>query len=629
MQLILVHYTFNTKLKMWIHFIDTIIFKRYLLCIFFLSIPFFLMSEENLTYGSDSIYIQNQDKTIYYDSDSLFYNYAHKGFNNVIGDLYEYYEDVFWNLPESRRQMELQKMKDIAEVYDSDSLRNEADFLEIISLPQAEQSQAEYKVQKIQEFIDKASLRNDVSMKLRGMNAAFDLFWGIKEYAKAFSQIYLMEKELESITDKDFPDRGHIYFKIGQAYFFFRDYEKAIPYLRKAMTPSVHYCDRSDLQARNTLGLYYNLKGQVDSAEYYFRSAYNSYDKVKSRSKYDALSLSNLGHCLVKRKDYNEAISYFRAGLQRILKDDDLKMASDITVGLANCYLEKGDMRKSKHMIDSSVLYINKSDNKVLYRTLYPLMSKYYIKTGNKFLADAYIDSTVVSMLSYMEEYSSLNILRAEQALFEVENKAKDEELYHQTKSYNDKIFYGIIIIGFISIGLIIFFILYRKNRMAYQALVLKNQDWAEAKTSYKPIDNDDNDMDALSEEGGITDEPDRPDEEDITLMNQVNDLIKKEKIFKDLDLTLDSLSKQMNINRNYLSKAINKTTGKNFNTYINEYRIKEAIKIMSDEKSDLISIDAIALEVGFSNRISFYQSFKKITGLTPSHFRNNKVRVM
>lgn len=119
----------------------------------------------------------------------------------------------------------------------------------------------------------------------------------------------------------------------------------------------------------------------------------------------------------------------------------------------------------------------------------------------------------------------------------------------------------------------------------------------------------------------------DLPSEEDRIVMKKVYEVVAKEKVYKDLDLTLDSLAKSMDINRNYLSKAINRITGKNFNTYINEYRVKEAIKILSSEKSDIISIDAIALEVGFNNRTSFYQSFKKITGLSPSDFRKNRAK--
>lgn len=605
------------------YLLKTIILKRFTFSVLFLSVSFLHMTGENII--KDSLYVKSQKKTVYYNSDLLFSDYARDGYASVIGDLYEYYEDVFWNMPEESKQQEIQKMRDIAKAFNSDSLSLEAYFIEALCLPQDTKDKVVYKIDELQDIVYRAKKENNLSMKLRSMDAIIGLCWQNKEYAKSFSQIQLMEKELEKADIQNCPDKARFCFEIGQAYFFFRDYDKSIPYLRKAMTPSSHYCDRADLKARNTIGLYYNIKGEVDSAEYYFRSAYNSYDKVKSRSKYDALSLSNLGHCLVKRKNYNEAISYFKAGLTRILEDNDYKMASEITVGLGLCYCEQNNMRKAKHMIDSSLIYIKKSDNVHLYRNLYPLMSKYYIKTGNKKLAEAYVDSTTVSTMRFMEEYSSLNILRAEQALFEMEKTAKDDELKYNAKVYNDRVFYGILIICFMFLCLLIFVVLYRKNKMAYKALVLKNQDWAEAKTTFEEQDGD---TDALSDNNDVVNDTD-PGEEDMELMKQVNELIKKDKKFKDLDLSLDSLSKEININRNYLSKAINKTTGKNFNTYINEFRIKEAIKIMSDEKSDLISIDAIALEVGFSNRISFYQSFKKITGLTPSDFRNNKAKAI
>lgn len=184
---------------------------------------------------------------------------------------------------------------------------------------------------------------------------------------------------------------------------------------------------------------------------------------------------------------------------------------------------------------------------------------------------------------------------------------------------------------------MVILVILYRKNKNAYRALVLKNQDWAQLSTSNisfenreKPViidKNQENTIENTVEEAYEQKVIEDPSEEDRMVMKKVYEVVIKEKVFKDLDLTLDSLAKSMDINRNYLSKAINRTTGKNFNTYINEYRVKEAIKLLSSEKSDIISIDAIAIEVGFNNRTSFYQSFKKITGLSPSDFRNNRVK--
>lgn len=594
---------------------------------------FFFYHFPSFAENGDSLYIEKYNKTIYYNSDTIFSNYAQSGFVPVMEDLYEYYEDIFWNLSDEKKKAELDKMQQIADQSHCKELELEINLLNSQLLKSSTGQEFNEKEKAIEAVISNAVKYKNSSMELRGMEALLKLYWDSMKYARAFRQIRLIERKLENISDDEYPEKGKIYFQIGEAYFFFQDYDKAIPYLRKALKPSKYYFDRSNLKARNILGTYYNLKGEIDSAEYYFRSAYNNFDIVRGRSMFDALSLSNLGHSLVKRYKYEEAIPYFRAGLNRMLLDydHDYKLASNVTVGLAECYLAKNDMKKTRQMIDSSLLFINVSNNVDLYQSVYPIMCKYYAKIGDSNLAKAYLDSTIIANERYMQKYSSLTILRAEQELFEAEKQAKDEELRYNEQNYTTRLIYGAVIMFFIFLCLLFFIVLYRSKRKAYQALVVKNQHWAESNPIYNAYEK--TVTISEGEEGSAVQKTEEsinePDVEDVKLMQQVYDLIKTEKIFKDLDLTLDSLSKQMNINRNYLSKAINKTTGKNFNSYINEYRIKEAIKIMSDEKSDLISLDAIALEVGFSNRTSFYQSFKKVTGLTPSDFRNNKIKTV
>lgn len=595
----------------------------------------------------DSIYVGEYNKVRYFCSDTIFVNYAQKGFLPVIDDLYDYYEDIIRYMPADRQLQEIAKIQRIAEKYKSKELILETEFLNCFILSAKSDTEIQYKAQQMQKVVNKASDQKNTFVKLRAMEAIFDLYWSSSHYAKAFSQAYVIDKELQEVSEEQYPGKGSAYFKIGEAYYFFRDYDKAIPYLRKAMRPAKYYFDRSNLQSRNTIGLYYHLTGQVDSAEYYFRSAYFNTQKVKARSVFDAVALSNIGRSLFAKQKYDEAISYFQAGLGKMLQENNYELASDITVGLAQCYMNKHNLKKAKDMIDSSRIFIKRSHNIDLYQSLYPIMSGYYARTGNSELSSEYIDSTIYINKVSADKYNSLYILKAEQELFESQSRAKDEEIKLKEENYKNKLFYSFAAVLLISLGLVVVVILYRKNKKAYQALVLKNQDWAKEESyyddysSYKvsaetkekevevEIENvvDDNNIvvkpNVVNAENGNGGE--EPAKEDLELMKKVHELVAKEKIFKDLDLTLDSLAKQIDVNRNYLSKAINRATGKNFNTYINEYRVKEAIKILSTEKSDLISIDAIALEVGFNNRTSFYQSFKKITGLSPSDFRNNK----
>lgn len=587
----------------------------------------------------DSIYIKEYDKVRYFKYDSIFAEYAQNGYITVIDDIHDFYEDIVGFLTPEQQRKEILTIRRIAEKYDSQELMLEADYLQAIILPDDTEQALLSRVQKMQKVVDAAKENDNSAMKLRAMEAIMQMYWDFKMYAKAIKQAYEIDKELQNVTDEEYPAKGQAYYQIGKAFSFFQDYDKAIPYYRKALKPAKHYFDRSDLQARNAIGTYYNQIGKVDSAEYYFRSAFFSSNIVKSRSTFDAIALSNIGQSLLLKQHYDSAISYLDAGMKKMLIEYNYEFATKVSIGLAKCYMGKQNYKMTKNHIDSAQFFIKKCGNEDLYQMLYPLMYKYYAATGNLNQLVAYADSTIMVNKAYSDKYNSVYLLKAEQELFEVEKQAKDEELSRKEDSYRSKLQYGIIIILFISIAMVFFIILYRKKQMAYRALVQKNKEWAEEPSPYEdtytPIEPvvtnivqaEDQTSETQTTEQCAEKVEEGPTEEDRELMKKVYEAVAKEKIFKDLDLTLDSLAKQMDVNRNYLSKAINKSTNKNFNAYINEYRVKEAIKILSTEKADLISIDAIALEVGFNNRTSFYQSFKKITGLSPSDFRNNKVR--
>ena len=584
----------------------------------------------------DSVYVKQYNKVRYYHSDSIFQQYAQSGFLSVIDEMCDYYEDIVAYLPTDRQFQEVAKIRQIAKKYKSTELDTEADFMHAYILPIRSDKDIAYKVSRMESVVSNAAKQDNVIIKLRAMEAIFEIYWKHSQYAKAFSQAYLIDNELQNVDESQYPGKGNAYFRIGQAFGFFSDYDKAIPYLRKALNPPKYYFDRSDLLARNAIGEYYNSVGLIDSAEYYFRSAYFSPHNVKAKPILDAIALGNIGQSLLKKKDYNSAISYLRAGLNRILMDNNYEFASDVTLGLAKCYLAKNDLKKTKSLIDSTRMFIERSDHVDLYQSLYPLMGEYYSRTANTQLSAAYFDSTLMITKLYANKYNSLHILKAEQDLYESRAKAKDEEIRLKEENFRSKIFYGVAIILIISIGLLLLIVLYHKNRIAYRALVLKNQDWAR-QTSYDSYETSEKiELESTESTDGIGDnvvaveiveeeKEDEPTKEDVALMKQVHELVVKDKIYKDMELTLDALAKRMSVNRNYLSKAINKTTNKNFNTYINEYRVKEAIKILSSKKADLMSIDAIAFDAGFNNRTSFYQSFKKITGLSPSDFRDNK----
>ncbi len=86
-------------------------------------------------------------------------------------------------------------------------------------------------------------------------------------------------------------------------------------------------------------------------------------------------------------------------------------------------------------------------------------------------------------------------------------------------------------------------------------------------------------------------------------------------------ELTLSDLARQLDTNATVLSKMINDGTGRNFNDFINYYRVQEVIRKMQAGEHHTQTLLAIAFDGGFNSKATFNRSFKKITGKTPREF--------
>jgi AraC-type DNA-binding domain-containing proteins len=59
-----------------------------------------------------------------------------------------------------------------------------------------------------------------------------------------------------------------------------------------------------------------------------------------------------------------------------------------------------------------------------------------------------------------------------------------------------------------------------------------------------------------------------------------------------------------------------------NYTSFVNKFRIEEAMNILSSEKYKDLNMEDISDMVGFSNRQSFYASFYRINGMTPREYK-------
>ena len=88
------------------------------------------------------------------------------------------------------------------------------------------------------------------------------------------------------------------------------------------------------------------------------------------------------------------------------------------------------------------------------------------------------------------------------------------------------------------------------------------------------------------------------------------------------IDITLDDLAEKFFLSKPYLSKYINENSGMTFGDLVKKIRMKKAKALL---KSSNMTVENIAMSVGYQNVEHFNRLFKKAYDMTPMQFRNQK----
>lgn len=110
------------------------------------------------------------------------------------------------------------------------------------------------------------------------------------------------------------------------------------------------------------------------------------------------------------------------------------------------------------------------------------------------------------------------------------------------------------------------------------------------------------------------------------TLLEKIDLVMENVSIISREDFNLAMLAKAVNSNTKYVSMVINDMCGKTFKTYLNEYRIREACRRLTDRDNfGNLTIKAIHQELGFRTTTSFVAAFRKVMGMTPSEYKKQQ----
>lgn len=253
-------------------------------------------------------------------------------------------------------------------------------------------------------------------------------------------------------------------------------------------------------------------------------------------------------------------------------------------------------------------------------KEIYSLMSTIYELQGD-----------YAKSLEYYKKYTTVTLdLFSEQkerefAILDLRNKVREEEWKNANQSL-EIMKRGRTIIILTGIGVIFLlicvagFIYHRRKVTDYKQTVarylenMRNEKLLREQLEQATVQSQQRDTSRAT--GGLNDEKSKH-------LYQKLEKLMNDGLYRDCTLSLDKASGLLSTNRTYLSQVVNEHYGKSFSTYVSEYRLNEAVELLSDpDNTD--ALKTIGAKVGFTSPSSFYTLFRQRVGVSPSVFREN-----
>jgi YesN/AraC family two-component response regulator len=413
------------------------------------------------------------------------------------------------------------------------------------------------------------------------------------------------------LKDQSFKPR--IYLNIGNIFYNYDDNNRAIAYSREAFYAAIKYKDWESLFLA-----FSNLIEQGCTSKAFNLDTLKPELQAFSKLKYPEGTMSMYathiyrGTCYLIDKQFKEAINEFETAEKHInIKMFPERDVTRISLIEAHAYEMENRYDLAVHASQHALDLIKGSKNYDILSSIYGNMVYYYDKMGMK-------DSSVACKVKAFDiskdhfDAKRYGAVRDMKSMYEL--KAKDEQMAElKMKKKTQTTVSYVVFIGSVII-IILLVILYSKKKRQYQLI---------ADLYQKAIDTMNTDANEKRYKASTL-ESDKKNE----LLEKIRDVMINNKEVYQPDFTFERLVQLVDDRARYVSQVINELCGKSFNNLLGEYRVKEACRRLVDEEHyGQLSLEGVALSVGFKSRTNFVKVFKNETGLTPSEFHKMSLK--
>ncbi|MDR0436921.1 MAG: AraC family transcriptional regulator [Bacteroidales bacterium] len=397
-----------------------------------------------------------------------------------------------------------------------------------------------------------------------------------------------------------------IYTNIGNIYFRFQKYDLAKSYYLKALDLCQDVA--GIILILNNIGANETQNKKIDSAFHYLHKSLQISEQHNDfRILYS--TWYNFALLYKEKKLYDSAYYYYQLSLNEAKKNNKIEKEAENLSQLGELFFEI-------NKIDSALFYINLSnaiarENNFLnvLATNYFTLSKIERSKGNKTRAlelfEKYAD--LKDSISDIEKFSDISQL---QHLYEIAKTNEQIEQLVVKQKIRDLIMFTILgALFLVSIVLLYIFAQKRKLNTAYKVLVEKNLEIIEFQENSSEKYPEKYKKSALTQ--NMQDE----------LLDRILPIMEDMSIICDVEFSVDKLAELVHSNQKYVSQVINNVLKRNFRSFLNTYRIREAQRLFSEPDAAKYTIDSIALRLGYKSPSTFRDAFKEITGVSPNFY--------
>jgi AraC-like DNA-binding protein len=338
---------------------------------------------------------------------------------------------------------------------------------------------------------------------------------------------------------------------------------------------------------------------------------------------------TNIGEAYYQLGSLEKATQYLNQALEIYRRAGDKSGSATVFLKLSRILNDQGELHQALDYSKQSIAIFDQTNEPASKKDALAQLAIIYQKLGNYQLAlntfrqatdlkDSLFDIDKAAKISMIEEKYINERLTNENLNLRYSNDIQQIKIAGQ-RNLNRTYLIALIILG---LAMVIIIIQLRKKNIAYKFITRKNLELMKKEQELK---NTREKIDRLSANDRKAAPKIAPDEKEA-IMIRLDKLLDEVKIFTRSDLTIEKLAQRLSTNRTYLSQIINEMYGKSYSNLINEYRVKEAMNLLSDpEIGRRYSIDAIAKDSGFNSISNFNIVFKKFSGVTPSVFIKNR----